>query len=240
MERTTPEQLDGTVDDTAKNDLDSILKSMREREKGSTRNNQPRSYPWDKKAGAMQTSTSPIEASSDNNKNNTNDSQRHSTTQDDTEYSDNSKDFNDIYSDDGEEVETLQPSRFRTRWELFSDEVPSAIRTKSEESSINMLSDYADSEDQPPTSPEPENRFSKFRQCSADLMTRHVFSRRMNGERPIYVPIYKRNRYGYLCRLKRNEKGRWEYVELEELTESESQARLKLFEDPKDKRDYSN
>ena len=240
MERTTPERLDRTVNDTAKNDLDSIRKRMREREKVSISNNQPHSYPWDKKAGTMQTSTSPIRASSDNNNNeNTNHSQLHSTTQDDSVYSDDGRDFNGIYSDDGEDVETLQPSRFRTCWELFSDEVPSAI--KSEESSINMphgTSDYADSEDKPPTYSESENIYSKFRQSGEDLMTRHMFSGRMNGKRPIYVPMYKRDKYGFLFKLKRNKEGSWEYVELENLSESESQARLKLFEDPKAKRGH--
>ena len=213
---------------------------MREWEKVSTRNNQYRSYPWDKKAGTMQTSTSPIEASSDNsNNNNTNDSQLHSTILDGSAYSDDGNDFGDIYSDDGKDVETLQPSQHRTCWELFSDEVTSAI--KPEESSTNMLhrtSHYAASEDKPPTSPESENSYSKFRQLGEDLMTRHMFSGRMNGKRPVYIPIYKRDKYGYLFRLKRNKKGTWEYVELEKLSESEKQGRLELFEDPKAKRGY--
>ena len=232
MEKTTPERLGGTVDNAAKNDFDSILQRMREWEKLSTRNNQLRSYPWDKKAGTMQTSTSPIKASSDNNSNNTNDSQLHLTPQDSSEYSDDGNDSYDINSDDNKDVETLQPSRHRTHWELFSDEVPSA--NNSEESSINMLhgtSDYADST-------ESENSYSKFRQNGEDLMTRHMFSGRMNGKRPVYIPIYKRNKFGYLFRLKKNKKGVWEYKELEKLSESELQGRLKLFEDPKAKKDY--
>ena len=67
-------------------------------------------------------------------------------------------------------------------------------------------------------------------------MTRHMFSGRMNGKRPVYVPIYKRDKHGHLSKLKRDSKGKWEYVRLEALSNSESQARLKLFEDPKAKK----
>ena len=239
MEKTKPERLGGTVDNAAKNEIDSILQTMREWEKASTRNNQPRSYPWDKKAGTMQTSTSPMEASSDNNSNNnTNDSQLGSTTQEDSAYSEDGNNSDEINSDDNKDVETLQPSRHRTHWELFSDEVPSA--NESEESSINMVrgtSDYADSGDKPPTSPESENSYSKFRQ-NGDLMTRHMFSGKMNGKRPVYIPIYKRDKSGHLFRLKKNKKGVWEYVKLEKLSASERQESLKLFEDPKAKKGY--
>ena len=240
MERTTPEIDELTADNTAMTDFDSILDRMREWEKVSKRNSQPRSYSLDKKAGTMQTSTSPIEASSgSNNKNNTNDGQLHSTTQDDSAYLDDVDDFGDMYLDDGKNVETPQSSRPRTPWELFSDEVPSANEPR--ESSINMLhgtSDYGDIEDEPPTSPVSEKSYSKFRQRGADLMTRHMFSGRMNGERPIYIPMYKRDDYGYLLKLRRNNKGKWGYVKLEKLSQNEKQARLKLFEDPKAKRGY--
>ena len=219
IERTTPELLDVTVDSTAKNDVDSYFERMREWEKISTRNTQYRSYPWDKKAGTGQTSTSPIELSLEkDDDNNTNNSQLRSTTLDDSVDSDDGKDFEDLYSDDGKDVKTLQPSRLRKSWELISDEAPSANDT--EESSI-------------------ENSHSKFRQCGTDLMTRHMFSGRMNGKRPIYIPMYDRDKYGYLFRLKRDDKGGWEYKELEKLSESESRAGLKLFEDPKTKKGHS-
>ena len=238
IEDTTPQLLDVTVDNTAENGLESILERMREWEKISKRNKQYRSYPWDKKAGARQTSTSPIEISSDNDYDNSaNDSQLRSTTLDDSVDSDDGKDLDDLYLDDGEDVEILQPSKFRG---LLSDEVPSASETKG--NSVDMLqgtSDYADSEDSAPFPPKTKTTHSKFRQCGTDLMTRHMFSGRMNGKRPIYVPMYKRNKFGYLFRLKRNDKGRWEYKEVEKLTESESQARLKRFEDPKAKEGHS-
>lgn len=104
---------------------------------------------------------------------------------------------------------------------------------------LHDTSDYAESEVYPPISYESENTYSRFRQNGADLMTRHMFSGKMNGKRPIYVPIYKRDKYGYLHRLKRNGKGLWEYVELEKLSESETRARLKLFVEPKTKKGYS-
>ena len=235
IEETTFEIHDETVDDTEENRLDSILEQMREWEKIKIKYDQLRSYTSDKKAGGMQTSTSPIESSSANN--NTNDSLLHSTTQEHSVYSDDGPDLDDIYSDDGEDVETLQPSRFRTGLEQYSDEVPSANR--SEQGSIDMLhgtSDYTESEYKSPTPPEPEKSYSQFRQCSADLMTRHIFSGRMNGKRPVYVPMYERDKYGNLFKLKRDEKGKWEYMQLEKLSESESQARLKLFIGPKTKK----
>lgn len=110
MDETTPER-DKTEDDTVESKLDSILKRMQKWEKESNRNNQPRSYPSDKKAGTTQTSPSTIDASSDINYNNdTNDSQLHSTTQDDKVLSDDGKNFDNLYSDDGKHVEALQPS----------------------------------------------------------------------------------------------------------------------------------
>ena len=236
MDETTPEQ-DKTEDNTAENKLDSILKRMQEWDKIAARNKQSLSYPRDDKAGTTHSSLSSIGATSDINYNDTNDDQLHSTTQDDKAYPDDDKDRSDLFSNDGKDVEALQPSQFR---EQCPDEVPSVNRRS--ESLINMLhstSDYAEPEDYPSMSYESENTYSKFRQNGPDLMTRHMFSGRMNGKRPIYVPIYKRDEDGYLTRLRMNDKGHWEYVEVQKLSESESEGRLKLFVEPKTKKGHS-
>ena len=171
----------------------------------------------------MHTSTSTLEAPSINNMNDSDlDSNRQNSS---------------VYSDDGKEAETPQPSRYRMCRELFSYE--GGDITEPEEYSTNMLrgiSAYAASGDEPSSLPEPEPLYSKFRQSGPDLITLHMFTGRTKGETPIYVPVYKRNDFGQLLKLVRRStgpSGRWEYVELRKLSEEEIEAGLKLWEDPK-------
>ena len=103
MDETAPEQ-DKTEDNTAENRFDSILKRMQEKEKISARNQQPLLYPWDDKAGTTQISPSTtIDTSSDINYNDTNDKPLHSFTQNDKGYSDDDKEFGDLFSNHGED-----------------------------------------------------------------------------------------------------------------------------------------
>ena len=237
MEKTTPEQIDGTVDDTA-NELDSLHERMRYWRKISTRNNQPRSYTLDRKAGTMQTSTSPTEASSDNsNNNNTNDYQLHSTTQDDSVYSNNGDGLVKAFFDNGEGDVPWQPSRSRTSWERSSDQIPGANEPK-DFSKYRLLdtSDDTVSEDSRTSFPKPETSFSTFRQCG-ELSTRHVYSGKMRGKRRVYDPMYTRDRDGHLYRLEKDKRGNWEYMKVDKLYEYEEEAiGLELFKDPKAKR----
>ena len=230
----TASKQDESEDNTAESKFDRILERMQEREKILSRNKQP--HPWDDKAGTTQNSTSSINTSSDINNNDTNDNPLYSFTQDEKGYSDDDKDFGDLFSHHGEDVEALQPSQFRKQ---SSDKVPSVNRCS--ESLINMLcrtSDYAEPDDFPLMSYETENTYSQFRQNGPDLMTRHMFSGRMKGKRPVYVPIYKRNNDGYLTKLKMNHKGRWGYVKVHKLSEDESEAGLELFVEPETKKGY--
>lgn len=201
----------------------------------SDKNIQPRSYPWGKKAGTMQTSISPTEASSDSSNNKaTSDYQLHSTTQDKSVYSDNGDDSDKPYFDDGEDNVSLRPIRSHTSWKQFSDE--SLGDTEPEPMSDDMLhspSDYATSEDKLPTSPEPKPFYSKFRRCGNDIMSLHMFSGRMNGKRLVYVPVYRRDKYGHLFKLIEVRERVWEYVKLKKLSEDEKQAGATLVKDPK-------
>lgn len=60
-----------------------------------------------------------------------------------------------------------------------------------------------------------------------------MFTGAINGKRPIYVPVYKRNDDGKLLKLVKSRSGYWEYTELKELTEGETAEGLKISKEPK-------
>lgn len=83
-------------------------------------------------------------------------------------------------------------------------------------------------------SPRPsEMHHAKFRRASPDLMTLHRFTGVMNGQKPVYVPVYKRNSFGRLLKLVKDWEGRWKYIKLETLTDDEVEEGLKILVKPK-------
>ena len=200
---------DRTVDNIAE-DIDSVLKTLASNNL-STNYDEPNPNQAGM-AGTTRTSTAPVGAPSGNNM--MNDSELNSNEEDDG-----------IHSDDTIEVED---ARFRTCWELFSDEV------QPEEGSADMLrgiSDYVDPDR------ESGSLYSMFRQNGPDLMTLHMYSGTKKGRAPVYIPVYKRDEFGNLYKLERDEHERLRYREVGILSGQEIEAGLKMFEDPEAKKD---
>ena len=225
------------MNDASSIDNSSVINSMLSSDSNVPINsNGPDSDHLQTNANIMDTSASPVEeAPSDNI--NMNDSDLGPSRQDGS-----------TFSDDCEEAETSQPSRFHTRSEVLSE---GRITTESEESTTTMLpiirrgfSDYADSEGEQlsspgspsfpgsPGSPESEPYYSRFRNSGPDLMTRHMFTGRFKGQNPVYVPMYKRDQSGKLMKLKEGSFRRWQYTVMGKLSEDEMEAGLKMFEEP--------
>ena len=88
------------------------------------------------------------------------------------------------------------------------------------------------SDDESP-SPSPSTTFhSKYRNSGPGLMNLHMFTGKVTGKRPAYVPIYRRNDCGKLLKLVKSCSGNWEYMKLKKLTEEEAEEGLKLLEKP--------
>lgn len=139
-----------------------------------------------------------------------------------------------VYSDDGKELEILRPSRYRMCRELFSYGPRSTTEPKGYSTDmLRGISGYAASEDEPPSSPEPEPFYARYRKSGPDLITLHIFTGKTKGETPIYVPVYRRDEIGQLFKLVRKGSGHWEYVELKMLSEEEIEGGLMLWENPK-------
>ena len=103
-------------------------------------------------------------------------------------------------------------------------------RTASEEHLANMLlgvSDYGPSDDKHPT------YYAKYRKSSPNFMTLHMFTGQMNGNRPKYVPVYRRNSRGKLLKLRGIGPRGGEYKELSDLLVGEVAGGLKILEEPK-------
>lgn len=90
-------------------------------------------------------------------------------------------------------------------------------------------SDYWPSEDESPGPPDSGTFHAPFRNSGPDLMTLHIFTGKMNGEKPIYVPVYTRNDRGKLFKLVQLESGDWKYLEMKMVTEDEEAGGLNLF-----------
>ena len=213
------EPFDGTVI-RSKSDINFILNRVLESDDMSTNDDELDSCHLHKKAKLMHTSTSPVEAPSD--KNNIDNTDLYSNRMSSSNYSDNC-----------EQAENLQPSPSGT----YPDEFSAGRQniTEPEDFLINMLrgiSDYAGSEDESTSSPESEPFYSNFRNSGPDLITLHMYTGIVDGKTPVYAPVYKRNEVGRLLKLVQDYSGRWEYVELEKLSEEEVEGRLKLLVKP--------
>lgn len=207
--------------DGAENTKKSGLNNVLESDKIATDGDEPDSDHLQKKVKLIDPSTSPGNTAPINNNMNGSDI-------------DSIRLNSSVYSDDGKEPEILQPSRYRMCRELFSygrrgTTEPNGYSTDM----LRGISGYAASEDEPPSSPEPEPFYARYRNTGPDLITLHIFTGKTKGETPIYVPVYKRDDIGHLLKLVRKGSGHWEYVELKRLSEEEIEGELKLWKNPK-------
>ena len=221
VERSMSEPFNGTID-TLESDPNSDLNSVLDTDIISTNGDEPGSHRLHEKSRTMHTPNSPVEAPSDNNN-------------DDDDDDLNSDKLNvSNYSDDHKETKYLQSSQSRTYPEKLSP--GGHITTKSEEYLTNMLpgiSDYVASRDEFPSSPTSEPVYYKYRKSGPDLTTLHMFTGMVNGNTPVYVPVYKRNTSGKLLKLMKDLAGRWGYQELSRLSEEEIEGGLKILKKPK-------
>ncbi|KAL9134749.1 MAG: hypothetical protein Q9175_004072 [Cornicularia normoerica] len=91
---------------------------------------------------------------------------------------------------------------------------------------------YETSDEESPSPPASEIFPARYRQTGPDLMTLHMFTGEMNGKRPIYVPVYKRDNGGKLLKLMKSWSGRWGYMEPKELMGEEVDEGMKILEEP--------
>ena len=198
MEQTSSEPLDWTGN-TSKDNLDGGLDNASDSTNTSTHWDELGSYHLDKKAKVTHAPTSSLEASpSDTN-------------------SVNSDMMNSsIISDDAKAGESLQP--LQARMSPKEDSVGNQTTTPPKERLSDLLhgmSDCGTPDNEPPSPPAKAASYAKYRKSSADLMTLHIFTGKMKGNRPEYIPVYKRDDSGQLLKLLQDLSGRWRYLEPE-------------------------
>ena len=196
MEQTLSEPLDWTVN-TSNDNLDGGLENALDPNNTLTHSNELGSYHLDKKAKVTHAPTSSLEASS--NDTNSVDSDIMNTS---------------IFSNDAEAAESSQSLQARMGPEEDSVGHQTINQTnnppkKCFSETVHGTSDHGTTDDGPPSPP------ARYRKSSADLMTLHMFAGRMNGNRPAYVPVYKRDGSGMLLKLLRDRSGQWGYLEPE-------------------------
>ena len=135
---------------------------------------------------------------------------------------------------DSEAAKILQSSPSQ----VYSEEDSAELQTITapEENSVEKgrsISCYGTSDDESPSPPALATVPSRYRNSGPHLRTIHMFTGAINGKRPIYVPVYKRNDDGKLLKLVKSRSGYWEYTELKELTEGETAEGLKISKEPK-------
>ena len=217
VERSMSEPFNGTID-TLKSDLNSDLNSVSDTHIISTNSDEPGSHHLHKKSKTIHTPNSPVEAPSDNIIDDLNSNKLNVSS----------------YSDDHEETNLVQSSQSRTYPEKLSP--GGHITTKPEKYPTNMLhgiSDYAASRDELPSSPASEPVYYKYRKSGPDFETIHMFTGKVNGNTPVYVPVYARDTSGKLLKLTQGSAGRWGYEELVRLSEQEIDGGLKILKRPK-------
>ncbi len=195
MEQTLSEPLDGTGN-ISKDNLDGDLDNASDSTNTSTHGDELGSYHLDKKAKVIHAPTSSLEASP----NNTNTDMMNSS----------------ISSDDAEGAQYLQFLQASMRPK--EDSVGNQNTTPRQERLSDLLHDISDCEtpdDESPSSPAAAASYARYRKSSADLMTLHIFSGKMNGNRPEYIPVYTREDSGQLLKLLQDSSGRWRYLEPE-------------------------
>ena len=217
MEQTTSEALDGTVN-TSNSNLNGGLDNVSDSNNMSPNGDELSSYHLDKKAKVTHARISSFEASSNN-----------------TSSADSDMMNSSMCSSDFEAAKILQSLQSSMCPEEAS--VGRQISTPPNEHFPKMLdgiSEYGTSVDDSPSPPASVAFHARYRNSDPSLMTLHIFTGQMNGNKPVYVPVYKRSDSGKLLKLLKNWSGRWEYIEPENWEEEEEEAEeLEIFEKPK-------
>ena len=218
MEEKMSEALDKTMN-TTRNDHDSDLNNASDPVNTSNDSDEPGSSHIQKKAKVTHTPTSCLEATSNI-----------------TCSADSNRSNSSTCSNDSKAANDSQSSKTPMCPEELSAEHQTT--TASKEYFAIMVRDTSDSRTSDDESPSPrisEAFYSKYRKSSPDLMTLHMFTGKMRGKRPIYIPVYERSDDGKLWKLVKSWSGDWEYVEMKKLSEEEKEEGLKIFEKPKAK-----
>ena len=216
MEEKMSEAIDGTMN-TSEDNLNDSFTDVLDPDRTSTNGEITDLYHLRKKAKVAHGPSSSFEASSNK-----------------TDSADSNTLNSSICSNDHNAANILQSSQSRICPEKLSSGRQST--TAPEEylaKTVHSISEYEASDDELLSPPASETFHAKYRKSSPDLMTLHMFTGKMNGKTPIYVPVYKRNSFGKLLKLMERWSGHWEYMELKKLTEEELDAGLKTLEKPK-------
>ncbi len=175
---------------------------------------EPDPYHLDKKAMLIPTTTSPVDSSSHQINN------------------DGSKSTgleSSIYSYDSMEANASGSPQSRMSPERLSadHQAPYALEEDDLSNITSSISDYEISDDESQSTPAPETYHAKYRKSGPDLMTLHMFTGTFTGNRPRYVPVYKRDESGKLMKLGEDGSGHWGYTKVVVLSEDEIAGGLK-------------
>ena len=205
------EQFKDTVE-MLKDNANDALDTIAERERESTRGNEPATLHLDKKLKVTQIPCSSVAASTYINANEKENKENMGFSDNDTI----SDTLSDTISDSSHEAENTKYSQSS----LFSQAI----------GQVNLEHrEYFSSHDES----EIPAVFAEYRQSSLDLMTRHIFTGNMTSKGPQYLPVYKHSELGKLLKLKQDRAGVWKYMELVKLSEDEADGGLKLWELPR-------
>ena len=231
MEKKIPEALDGTTK-TSKGDI--MIGSF---ENMSVNSDEPRLYHLDKKVKVKHASVLSLDTYS----NNTNSADSHMTNSSiyskDLKAGDTSQLSISSKKHSAEILQSSQSSMFPEKHPAKVSQSPRSSMTPEnylagpttspKEYSAETLADSSDhwlSEDESPGPPESETFHAPYRNSGPDLMTLHIFTGEMNGEKPIYVPVYRRNNRGKLFKLVQIQSGDWKYLKMKKLTDEEAEG----------------
>ena len=218
MEETMSEALDGTTKDPS-GDLSGGLSDVLDPDDDTfTKDDKEGEYHASKKAKMTHDEILSSEASSNNTSNANSDTVS-----------------NSIHSSDSRDANIPQSSYSSTSPEKGSSghQIATAPEAHSAQTPQGLSDYYKTSDNESPSPPTSAKSHAKYRKSGPSLMTLHMFTGGFRGKRPAYVPVYKRDSDGKLFKLVKDWSGRWEYTELDQLTEQEAEEGLKLLEEPK-------
>lgn len=209
------EALDGTMETSQ--DFNGGLNTASTPENTAANSDEPGLYHLNKKAKLKHAPISSLEESSDN-----------------TKIADSRITNSSIRSTDFKVIKILESSKPRVGSEKFSaGHQATTVPRKCFAEMVHGISDCGTSDCELPSPPAAIPFHSRYRKFGPSLMTLHKFTDEMNGNKPIYVPVYKRNDCGRLLKLVKGWYGGWEYMELKVLTTEEVDGGLKILEEPK-------
>ncbi len=183
---------------------------------------EPDPYQLDKNAMLIPTPTSPVDSSSYRINN---DGSKSTSLE------------SSIYSYDSMEANASGSPQSRMFPERLSADHQALYAPEEDLSNItSSISDYEISDDisddESHSTPAPETYHAKYRKSGPDLMTLHMFTGTFTGNRPRYVPVYKRDESGKLMKLGEDGSGHWGYTKVVVLSEDEIAGGLKKKSKP--------